>query len=230
MRLHHGRKAATYLAACSGALVVAPSTLDAQSQAADSVLYRVAPTSRFEVRTGTAGLLGFAGHSHVVRASAFSGWVVYYPADPSSSRVELIIPAESLEVLTPSDTAEIRQVTEAMRTQVLHVAQYPTIRFAATGGATTVKGMRLQGELTLVSRTRPVQVDATVQVTDDTLRASGTFTVKQTDFGIKPYRGGPAGTVNVANEVSFVFDVVALRNPVPAPVARHQAAASRPRH
>lgn len=218
MRLNHGWNAVACLTACGGALLVAPSRLCAQTQAADSVFYQVVPTSRFEVRTGTAGLLGFAGHSHVVRARAFEGRVVYYPADRAASRVELVVPAESLDVLTPTDTTEIRQVTEAMRTEVLHVRQYPLIRFSATGSAPTAKRMRLQGELTLVSRTRPVQVDADVQVSADTLRASGTFTVKQTDFGIKPYRGGPAGTVNVANEVTFVFDVIAIRNPVPPPV------------
>jgi polyisoprenoid-binding protein YceI len=78
--------------------------------------------------------------------------------------------------------------------------------------------MRLQGELTLVGRTRPVQVNADVQVSADTLRASGTFSVKQTDFGITPYHGGPGGTVKVANEVTFVFDVIAVRNPVPPAV------------
>ena len=218
MRLNHGWNAVACLAVCEGALVIAPSRLCPQSQAADSVSYQVVSGSRFEVRTGTAGLLGFAGHSHVVRARAFAGRIVYSPADPAASRVELTVPAESLEVLTPSDTTEIRQVTEAMRTEVLHVRQYPLIRFAARGSAPTAQRMRLQGELTLVSRTRPVQVDAEVRVSADTLRATGTFSVKQTDFGIKPYRGGPGGTVNVANEVTFVFDVIAVRNPVPTPV------------
>jgi polyisoprenoid-binding protein YceI len=172
------------------------------------------PASRLEVRTGKAGVLGFAGHSHVVRARAFNGWVVYHPADPATSRLELTIPAESLEVLTPPDTAEIRQVTEAMRTQTLRVAEYPVIRFTATGGPPTAKGMRLQGEMTLVGRTRSVPVDAVIKVSADTLRASGTFSVKQTDFGIKPYTGGPAGTVKVANRVTFVFDAIAVRSPM----------------
>ena len=36
----------------------------------DSVVYVVTPASRFEVKTGKAGLLGFAGHGHLVRARA----------------------------------------------------------------------------------------------------------------------------------------------------------------
>jgi polyisoprenoid-binding protein YceI len=222
MRLNRGRnavaKAVAYLAACTGAFAGAPRMLRAQAQASDSVVYRVMPSSRFEVKTGTAGVFGFAGHNHVVRAHAFDGWVVYYPADQAASRVELTVPAESLVVQTPADTAEIRQVTEAMRTQVLHVTQYPLIRFAARGSAPTAKGMRLQGEMTLVGQTRPVHMDAMLHVTGDTLRASGGFSVKQTDFGIKPYRGGPGGTVKVADQVTFVFDVIAVRDPTPVPV------------
>jgi polyisoprenoid-binding protein YceI len=209
-------------------LATMPRIAWAQAQASDSVVYRIAPASRFEVRTGKAGLFGFAGHGHVVRARAFTGRVVYHPADPAASRLELTVPAERLEVLTPPDTAEIRKVTEAMRTEVLHVAEYPVIRFTATGSPPTAKGMRLRGELTLVGRTRPVSVDAAVRVGADTLRARGNFSVKQTDFGIKPYSGGPAGTVKVANRVTFVFDAIAVLRPMSA--SDHRVPSGRERH
>jgi hypothetical protein len=35
--------------------------------------------------------------------------------------------------------------------------------------------------------------------------------VNQTDFGIQPYRGGPGGSVRVADKVTFDFDAVAVR-------------------
>ena len=123
----------------------------------------------------------------------------------------MTIPADSLEVLTPPDTAEIRQVTETMRTKVLRVSEYPEIRFTSTGGPTSNDGMRLQGELTLLDHTRPIPVDAVIQMSADTIRASGKFTVNQTDFGIKPYSGGPAGTVKVGNRLRFEFDAIAVR-------------------
>jgi polyisoprenoid-binding protein YceI len=185
----------------------------AQALAPGSVVYRLVPSSRFEVRTGKAGVFGFAGHGHLVRARAFTGSVQYHSGDPSASRLEMTIPADSLEVLTPPDTAEIRKVTETMRTQVLHVDQYPEIRFSASVKARTPTGFRLDGELTLVGQTRPVPVEATVQVGPDTLRARGRFAVKQTDFGIKPFSGGPGGSVKVANQVTFAFDAVGVREP-----------------
>jgi polyisoprenoid-binding protein YceI len=185
----------------------------AQSTAADSVTYRILPSSRFDVETGTAGLFGFAGHKHVVRARGFTGSVVYRPGNPSASRLQMTIPTNSLEVMTPNDPAEIQQVTEVMRTQVLHVSDYPEIRFIVTGATPTATGARLDGQLTMAGRTRPVQVGATVQVGADTLRARGTFAVNQTDFGIQPYHGGPGGSVRVADKVTFDFDAVAVRQP-----------------
>lgn len=234
---HRSRsREALRLALCMGTLAIGYGDARAQSQASDSValqdsavhqdsvthqdtvahqdsvVFRLVPDSRFEVTTTKAGLFGFAGHTHTVRARTFTGSVVYYPADPASSHLELTIPADSLEVLTPPDTAEIRQVTETMRTKVLRVSEYPEIRFTATGDPTAKNGTRLQGEMTLAGRTRPVPVNAVIQLGPDSVHASGTFSVKQTDFGIKPYSGGPAGTVKVGDRLKFEFDAIAVRN------------------
>ena len=97
---------------------------------ADSVVYRLDPATRLVVKTGKAGFLGFAGHTHVIRARTVSGSLVYHPGKPTSY-LRLKVPTDSLEVLTPPDTAEIRQVTEAMREDVLHVDKYREMIFAA---------------------------------------------------------------------------------------------------
>jgi len=180
-------------------------------QAPDSIVYLLSPASRFEVKTGKAGLLGFAGHGHLIRARAFSGRIVYYPGTPAESRVEIVVPTDSLEVLTPPDTEEIRKVTEAMRTEVLHADQFHEVTFVSKAVAPRDSGFQVQGSLTLVGQTRDVTVDVAVAIASDTLRASATFSVKQTDFGIKPYSGGPAGTVKVADRVTFNIDALAAR-------------------
>jgi polyisoprenoid-binding protein YceI len=177
----------------------------------DSVIYRLSPNSRLEVKTGKAGLFGFAGHTHLIRARAFSGQVVYYPKAPPNSRLDITVIADSLEVLTPPDTAEIRKVTEAMRADVLHVDQYHKIRLISRQVAPNADGFHIVGALTLVGQTREVPIDVVVHLGLDTLRAAGKFSVKQTDFGIKPYSGGPAGTVKVADRVTFDIDVIAVR-------------------
>jgi polyisoprenoid-binding protein YceI len=194
-----------------GVVAMHPSPLRAQSGSGDSVVYVLSPASRFEVKTGKAGLFGFAGHDHRIRAHAVSGRVVYHPNALGDSRVEVTVPAESLEVLTPPDTAEIRKVTESMRGEVLHVDLYATISFVSTAVAPIPDGFHLQGLLTIVGQTRDVTADVRVEVGSDTLRATGSFSAKQTDFGIRPYRGGPAGTVRVADRVTFEFEAVGVR-------------------
>ncbi|HEX4575050.1 MAG TPA: YceI family protein [Gemmatimonadales bacterium] len=184
--------------------------LSAQGAPGDSVVFVLAATSRFEVRTGKAGLFGFLGHDHRIRARAVSGLIVYRPGAPTTSHVEIVVPADSLEVLTPADTAEIRKVTEAMRTDVLQVASYPEIRFVSTAVTPMADSLGVQGTLTLAGQTRDVSVAVAVTINGDTLRGTGTFAVKQTDFGIKPYRGGPAGTVQVADRVTFEFEALGI--------------------
>jgi polyisoprenoid-binding protein YceI len=182
----------------------------ASQAASDSVVYQVAPASRLVVKTGKAGLFGFAGHTHVIRARTVSGRLVYHP-NTSRSFLLLKVPTESLEVLTPPDTAEIRQVTEAMREDVLHVDKFPEMTFAADSLAAKSGKMELQLAVTMAGVTRKVPVTADVTVGSDSIRARGSFTANQTDFGIKPYSGGPAGTVKVADRVTFCFDLVAVR-------------------
>ena len=177
----------------------------------DSVVYRLIPSSRLEVRTGKAGLFGFAGHGHSIRARTFSGDVVYYPHAADRSHLEITVQADSLEVLTPPDTAEIRKVTATMRTDVLHTDEYHEIRLATKEVAATAHGFHIIGALTLVGQTRDVPIDVGVELGADTLHAQATFAIKQTDFGIKPYSGGPGGTVKVANRVTFTIDALAVR-------------------
>src|SRR5207249_5004152 len=125
-----------------GTIPLAPAGAWAQGGEPDSVVYVLSAASRFEVKTGKAGLLGFAGHTHVVRARGFAGRVVYYPTAPSESRLEIVVPADSLAVLTPPDTEEIRKVAQTMRTDVLHVDDFPVISFVSTGVTPSVDGFQ----------------------------------------------------------------------------------------
>jgi polyisoprenoid-binding protein YceI len=189
------------------------STLLVQAPGRDSVVYDLAPAplTRFEVLTGKAGLLGFAGHTHVILARSFSGRIVWYPDQPPASHVTISVATDSLEVMTPPDTAEIRKVTAAMREDVLDVAHYPEITLTARGVERAGDTLRVQAVLTIKGQTREVPLTVRAILAPDTLRASTTFAIKQTDFGIRPYRGGPGGTVRVADRVTFTIEAVAVR-------------------
>ena len=190
-----------------------PLVAAAQSPARDSVVYDLAPSSRLVVRTGKAGLFGFAGHEHLIQAREFSGRIVYFPDQPASSQVTVSIATERLEVLTPPDTAEIRKVTATLREDVLDVAQYPEITLISQSVEPAGDTIRVRAALTMKGQTRTVPLVVRVRIEPDTLRATAAFTVRQSDYGIRPYRGGPGGTVRVADAVRFEIDAVALRRP-----------------
>jgi polyisoprenoid-binding protein YceI len=185
--------------------------VDERLKTKDSVVYRLARGSRLQVQTGKAGLFGFAGHTHVIQARGFTGEVVYYPGRPSSSHLDITVSTDSLEVLTPPDTAEIRKVTESMRTKILRTAEYPEIRLVSRQVVPSADGFHLVAAMTLVGQTRELPIDVVARIGLDTLEAASTFSLKQTDFGITPFSGGPGGAVKVADRVTFDIRAVAVR-------------------
>jgi polyisoprenoid-binding protein YceI len=188
-------------------------TISAAQSRADSVIYVLAPASRLVVRTGKAGLLGFAGHEHLIQAREVSGRIVYYPHQPDASHLTISVATQGLEVLTPPDTEEIRKVTAAMRTDVLDVPQFPEITLTSQSVRQSGDTIRIEAALSMKGRTRTVPLVVRVRIGSDTLHATTTFTVRQSDYGIRPYRGGPGGTVRVADAVTFDIDAIALRHP-----------------
>jgi polyisoprenoid-binding protein YceI len=181
-----------------------------QGHPGDSVVYRLSPASTFEVATGKSGLFGFAGHEHTIRARTFSGRIVYRPDSIAGSHIEITVLTDSLEVLTPPDTEEIRKVTASMRTEVLDVANYPEIRLVTERIEGTPQRITVIAALTIKGKTRTVPLTVDLQLGTDTLHATSTFKIKQTDFGIRPFRGGPGGTVRVADEVTFSIKAIGL--------------------
>jgi polyisoprenoid-binding protein YceI len=98
-----------------------------------------------------------------------------------------------------------------MRSDVLDVAHYPEIRFVSRSISVTNGTAHLLAAVTIRNQTREVPVDAQIDIGSDTLRATSTFTIQQTDFGIRPYRGGPGGTVRVADRVTFDIRILAVK-------------------
>jgi polyisoprenoid-binding protein YceI len=75
--------------------------------------------------------------------------------------------------------------------------------------------MRVTGTLTLHGVEGGIGLPVRVVVSGDTLRASGTFSLRQTDHGMKPVSVG--GVVKVKDEVSIEFTIVAARVDTAAP-------------
>lgn len=172
--------------------------------------YTLTEESRFEVKTGKAGMLRGLAHAHVVRARSFSGRMTYDRKNRENSSVEITVMAEGLEILTAAKPSDKQKIREAMLTKVLNARQHPEIKFVSRKVERTERGVRIGGELTLVGSTRPVSVDVVLTEQGEKLSARGTFSVRQTEFGIKPYKAA-MGTIQVADEVTFDFEAIGAR-------------------
>ncbi len=86
---------------------------------------------------------------------------------------------------------------------------YECSRVSASGSGDRY-WVALNGELTLHGVTQAVPVSARVVINGDSVRATGDFSVKQSDFEIPPVTAA-AGTIRIKDEVKCTFDIVARK-------------------
>ncbi|HVA50817.1 MAG TPA: YceI family protein [Pirellulales bacterium] len=175
--------------------------------------------SRVYVFVGKVGL----GHEHAVvgrmksgfinlGAKSKAGEIVFdmpsFAADTAEARKYL-----SLEGTTAA--ARQKEVTDNMLGgDVLDVRKHPTASFAIASalplGKRSQEGhalYRLEGEFTLHGVKRPLKLDAELVEEEGRTRVRGSFAVKQTDFGIKPFSKA-FGAVGVTDELKIYGEIV----------------------
>jgi polyisoprenoid-binding protein YceI len=177
--------------------------------------YTIDPTvSTVRLNVGKTGLFSFAGHTHEIAAPVAEGRVEIDRGDLARSSVHIAFDASALRVTgkgePEEDVPEVQRTMESER--VLGVSKFPRITFDSTGVDVLERDgdrlrVRVQGELMLHGRRRSETADVTVTMRGGRLTAKGTFTVKQTDYGIEPVMAG-LGTVRVKDEVEIDFTLV----------------------
>ncbi len=181
-------------------------------------------TSRVYVFVGKTGL----GHNHavagllqagrvVVGAAEQAGMLVFdmrsFTADTAEARKALGLPGET-------DASTQKQVQANMTgPEVLDVARHPTATFqirSALSSKQQVQGRppvyELLGVFTLHGVARDVMIPVEVEQRGEWLRLRGMFVIKQTDFGMKPYKK-LGGVVGVADELRITGDIVVRAMP-----------------
>jgi polyisoprenoid-binding protein YceI len=158
------------------------------------------------VRTGRKGAAAKAGHDLSIEVTAWSA-TVEAGADPAQTLLELTAEAGSLRVregtgglqsLGDDDKDNIRKTIDD------EVLKGTAIAFRSTGVSTSEDGARLNvdGELELFGKARPITFELSVGSDG---RLTGSATVKQSDWGIKPY-SALFGALKVADEVVVAID------------------------
>jgi len=169
------------------------------------------------LHVGRAGVFAFAGHDHEVVAPAVQGQITLDRLNVSRSTLSATFDATALKVTGKGEPSEdVPEVQRVMLSdRVLDVQRHPTITFRSRQVSVVKQSadqmtLRITGDLTLHGVTQRLDVPVTVQLTAAGLRATGTTTVQQSQFGMRPVTAG-AGTVRVKDEVEVVFSVTATR-------------------
>lgn len=185
------------------------------------VEYRlIADQSSFTVQAFAEGLFSAFGHDPVIAIRDFEGTLEFVPGTFEAASLEVSINAKALAVSENVKEKDRVEIERTMRDEVLEVEKFPEIVFkstniSASGVAEGRYRSRIIGDLTLHGVTQKnLWITSEVTVKDNSLQAGGEFSLKQTDFGIKPFSAA-GGTIKLKNELKFSFNIVAQRNESP---------------
>ncbi|MER7543111.1 YceI family protein [Actinomadura sp.] len=157
---------------------------------------------RLLLRTGRSGLGRRAGHDLTIEATRWTARVEAREP-PDASSVEVAVGVDGLEVregtggalpLTDQDRADIRRNLR----KILDTGRYPEVVFVSTA----IGEDFVEGDLTIMGRTKPVRIRAS----RDGDRVRGAATVTQTRWGVKPYSAF-FGALRLADDVEVEFDL-----------------------
>lgn len=157
--------------------------------------------------TGVQGRAARMGHRLAIAMTRWHATVSWAGSEPAT--VELVVETDSLEVLRGEggvkglSTPE-KAVVRSNALKSLDASRFPEIRFVAQGVDKTDDGYRLSGELTVRGKTRDHVIELRTEDLGDEWRMSTESTVRQTDYGIKPY-SVLMGSVQVADDVALSF-------------------------
>ena len=174
-----------------------------------------------------AGPLASFGHNHVIQATHIKG-DVYLGSDLQHSGFTLTLPVKDFRVdapaaravegpdFAPQPSPQAIQGTydNMLGAGELDAAKYPDIRIRSVG----FLGPEWAPDATVRIELHGVQRDLTVPIAlqhcGDRLTATGSFQIKQSDFGIRPF-SILGGGLQVANTVKVRFHLVAQKDPRP---------------
>ena len=171
--------------------------------------------STFTVRAFATGLLSALGHSPTIAIPDFEGEVSLNPDAIEQSSLRMVIHSASLTVVDDIREKDRKEINRTMHHEVLEDDSFSEIvyecsRVSASRIAEGQYLASLNGELTLHGVTRDQPVSARVWLNGDMLRATGDFSVRQSDYEIRPV-SAVGGTIKLKDELKLTFDISARK-------------------
>ena len=182
-----------------------------------TIRYVIEPRlSRFTIQAYAGGFLSGFGHNPTIAVRDFTGEANFSEDQPEGASLRLIVPANSLEVTNDVSDKDRREIERTMKDEVLETSRYPDISYESTVASVSELGparyrVNLMGRLTLRGVTRDQPLAADVTLNGNTLRASGSFPVLQSNYGIKIVSVA-GGVLKVKDELKCAFDIAAHKH------------------
>jgi polyisoprenoid-binding protein YceI len=184
--------------------------------------YKLDGGSTLIVRTWKDGAAASLAHDHAIRATEFSGEATYDPAAPEATKLQVTAQVASMIVDEDKDRAYVgiptdkpvpekdrRSVDDTLKgAECLEAKKFPTVAFKSTKLEKSADGkLTLHGDLTLHGVTKGVKMPITIEEKDGKVVGTGSFKLKTSDYGIKPYSAF-LGAVKVKDEVQLHLKLV----------------------
>jgi polyisoprenoid-binding protein YceI len=171
--------------------------------------------SKFIVKASATGLFSAFGHSPTIAIADFEGEAQVNPGAMEQSSLHLVIHTASLSVIDDISEKDRKEIERKMYDEVLETDGYPDIVYECSkvsASKITEEQYRvvLNGELSLHGVMRDEPVSAQVTIRNESLRAIGEFSVRLSDYEIKPVSAA-GGTVKLKDELKFSFDITARK-------------------
>lgn len=178
------------------------------------VRYKLVPSlSTFTVQAFADGLFAGFGHNPTIKIRNFFGDARFVPDSFAESSLIMKIDANSLEVIGDIKEKDKQEIERTIRDDILETTHFPEIIFQSTNVTMTriIPGRwkaKIVGDLNFHGITgKGLWIMGQVFLNADELRAKGDFTLRQSDFGIKPISIA-AGALKLKDELKFEFDIV----------------------
>ncbi len=184
---------------------------------ATTVRYLIdAKVSRFTVRAFATGMLSAFAHSPTIAIPDFQGEVQFGSTTLEDASLRVVIQAASLAVTDEISDKDRHEIERRIHDEVLETDGFPEIIYECPRISSTQKigdgqySVAMNGELALRGVTRNQPVSARVTLKADILRAAGEFTVRPSDYEIKPVTA-VGGTIKLKDELKLSFDITARK-------------------
>jgi polyisoprenoid-binding protein YceI len=172
-----------------------------------------ASNGELQVRTGVTGRAARMGHRLTIAMTRWQATVSWHGAEPVAA--ECVVEISSFQVLRGEGgvkglSGPEKALVRSNALKSLDASRFPEARFIADSAekiARTDDGYRLTGTLDIRGKSREHVIELHTADLGDSWRMSAQSSIRQSDYGIKPY-SLLMGSVQVANDVSVSFTAV----------------------